>query len=161
MLSTFNFQLSTNLIVAVCIAAITALAGCDNGQDKVAEQWLVKAQALYAEKQYEEALAVIDSLRSQCPEAVEARKQALSLWQEIELAHAERDIEAIDHQLAAATAQYETMKAEADCCHAAGTATASQLEAVTRQRLLCDSLRGAFDVQCAKVKYIRRKQSKP
>jgi hypothetical protein len=51
------------------------------------------------------------------------------------------------------------MKREAQTAHDAGTATAEQLRAVTHMRMHRDSLKTRFDVLCAKIKYIRRRQS--
>lgn len=150
----------TRYICAVMwLAATLTLVSCTDSQDTEASRWLSRATSLYGEKHYDEALAAIDSLRSRCPRAVAARREALALLQTIELDRALSDIATTDSALTQATVLYTTMKAEADRCHAAGTATSAQLTAVTRQRLLCDSLHAAFELQCAKVKYIRDKQN--
>ena len=55
--------------------------------------------------------------------------------------------------------KYAKMKREAQAAHDAGTATAEQLRAVTHMRMHRDSLKTRFDVLCAKIKYIRKRQS--
>ena len=55
--------------------------------------------------------------------------------------------------------KYNKMKHEAQVAHDAGTATAEQLREVTRTRMHRDSLKTRFDMLCAKIKYIRKRQS--
>lgn len=148
------------IAAAASIFLVALLAGCADRQQREAEQWLERATTLYAQERYTDALDALDSLRSRCPEAIEARRKAMTMRQDIELGLAQHEIETIDRRLAEATALYETMKAAADSCHDAGTATAAQLTAVTRQMLLRDSLRAAFEIQCAKVKHIHKKMTK-
>ena len=50
------------------------------------------------------------------------------------------------------------MLQEAEAAPAAGTATAAQLTRVTQMRMHRDSLQVQFDVLCAKVKYIKKRQ---
>ena len=54
--------------------------------------------------------------------------------------------------------QDQRMLHEAEAAHAAGTATAAQLTRVTQMRMHRDSLQVQFDVLCAKVKYIKKRQ---
>ena len=156
-------SLEWNCIIgtALLLAAAMLAAGCGRGdsEEKLAREWLGKAQSLYDEGSYEDALAAIDSLRRQCPGAIDERRQALSLWQEAEIALAQREIEKADKELQLAAGEYERMRQEAEASKAAGKATAGQLTAVTRARIRRDSLQTVFDVQCAKIKYIRKKQA--
>ena len=50
------------------------------------------------------------------------------------------------------------MKAKADQDRDALRATSEQLQAVTLKKMELDSLQVRFDVQCAKIKYIHKKQ---
>lgn len=113
------------------------------------------ARACYAAGDYAGGIAAIDSLRSQWPEAVAERHEALQLYKTIELARAEREVALIDSTLQAVQSLYDQARAEAEAAIAAGTATAPQLDSVTRLKLRRDSLEGAFNFQCAKIKKIK------
>lgn len=143
--------------VMVCCCAIM-LAGC-SGDDtrKKAEGMLKQAQEQFDNGRYDKALAMIDSLRKNCPEAIEARKAALRMYQEIELKRARLNVEAADKAVSMAERKYEDMKKNVDALKAAGSVTAGDLSSLTRAKLKLDSLRTVFDVECAKIRFIKKK----
>jgi hypothetical protein len=141
------------LMAALSLAACTT----DNTQQQAA-QLLEEAQTQFEQKQYTAAMATIDTLRHRYPKAIDARRKALTLYQDAEIAQAQDELEETDSALQHASKTYDQLKAAAERAHANGTATASQLTEVTRTRMLRDSLQVQFDLQCAKIKYIRKKQ---
>lgn len=143
-------------LTAVLIAGIGACKGDDTNQK--AEELLQTALQQFDAQQYAAARATIDSLRSRYPKAIEARKKALKLHQQVELKRAENELALTDSALQSAKREYDTQKRLAEQAHANGTATASQLTNVTRLRMKRDSLQVQFDMQCAKIKYIHKKQ---
>lgn len=145
-------------ILATLLAA-AALAACtDNSPETKAEQLLERARTEFADKQYFKALATIDSLRRAYPEAIEARKQALKLQQNISLEQAQADLARTDSALQAVKARHTALKQEVDRKRANLTATEAELSELNLTRVKMDSLQVRFDVQCAKIKYIHRKQ---
>jgi len=104
------------------------------------------------------ALTACQSKHEQLQQQIEQRKEALKHHQDSALTAAQRTVQQLDEQLQQAKADYERMKREADAAHANGTATAEQLTATTQMRLHRDSLQAQFDAECAKIKYIRKRQ---
>ncbi|MBO4827353.1 MAG: hypothetical protein J5506_08995 [Prevotella sp.] len=146
---------AASIICTICI--ICASCHTDDTNQK-AEEMLQTAQQQFDNKQYDAALATIDSLRKQFPKAIDARKKALKLHQDAELKRAEEELALTDSTLQATKRTYEAQKRQAEQAHANGTATAGQLTNVTRLRMKRDSLQVQFDMQCAKIKYIHKKQ---
>lgn len=151
--------MKTRRLAAIWAAGvITLLAACgENATQKKAGELLKEAQAQFENGQYMKALGSIDSLRKNCPEAIEARKAALRLYQEIELKRAQINVETADKALQQTESEYENMKKTVEDLKKKGTATAEQLTSLTRMRLKRDSLKTLFDVECAKIKYINKK----
>lgn len=144
-----HLMLLAGLVLCVC---------CGNSAEQRADDLLKQANGLFEEGKCDEALNIIDSLRKMYPEAVMARKQALKLYQDVELARARKDLEKVDGELAQAKEKYEQMRIEAENSKAEGKATAGQLTSLTYMRIKRDSLQTRFDMQCAKIKYIHKKQ---
>lgn len=134
------------------------LLSCSSSPDP-AEAMLNRAKEEFAAKQYTKALSTIDSLRHAFPEAIETRKQALTLYQDISLQQAQEDLALTDSALQAVKAQYATMKAHVDSAKAQLRATAEELQTLTLTKIKLDSLQTRFDVQCEKIKYIHKKQA--
>ena len=86
-----------------------------------------------------------ESKHTKLQEEIRQRKEAL--------------IHKLDKEIQIVNRKYNQMKHEAQVAHDAGTATAEQLRAVTRMRMHRDSLKTQFDMLCAKIKYIRKRQS--
>ena len=76
-------------LVLSAMAAVMLLSCGENSAQKQAEEMLSKAGTCYEQGQYDEALTVIDSLRKIYPNAIDTRKKALRLYQDIELKKAQ------------------------------------------------------------------------
>lgn len=147
-------------IISFCaaIALTMAMAGCTgNSMKKEAEELLISAREQFSKGQYKEALATIDSLRKKCPKAIDERKAALRLYQEIELKRAQLNVESADKALLKIEEEYQRMKENVEDLKSKGLATAEQLRSLTLTRVKRDSLKTIFDVECAKIKYINKR----
>lgn len=139
-------------------AAVAALASCGDSDRQKAEEMLKQAGYDYEHGRYDMALQTIDSLRKAYPGIVEVRRKALTLYQDISLKKAQEDLEETDRQLQEANTTYEMMRETVDRKKAALQATANELQTLTLMRMKRDSLQTRFDVQCAKIKYIHKRQ---
>lgn len=140
------------------LIAMLLLASCGgNSIDKKAGELLNEAQAEFESGEYTKAISTIDSLRKKFPKAIEARKKALSLYQQVELKRAELRVQDADTVLQRVEQEYQKMKATVDGLKRKGAATVDQLRNVNLLRVKRDSLKTVFDVECAKIKYIKKK----
>lgn len=143
----------------LAMAAVFTFAACQQTDaQKEAEGLLKKATREYEEGRFEAALMSIDSLRNVYPNAVDVRERALTLYQEVCIGQAQKNIEKLDAELEQVKAEYNSKKSLAEAHHSEGTATEEELMEVNRMRLRRDSLQVRFDTECAKVKVIRQKQ---
>lgn len=147
----------TMTLVAVAFAVL-AMTACDDKGEQAADKMLEQASTQFEKGQYDQALHTIDSLRKAYPKAIDTRKKALELYQNIALKQAQDDLASTDTILQRVEAEYETMKAEVEKAKAELKATPDALNALTMKRMERDSLKVRFDMQCAKIKYIHKKQ---
>jgi len=142
----------------IMAATIACMASCEgkNGE-KQAEGWLKQAQSMAEKGEYTKAAAAIDSLRKNCPKAIEARKTALKLYQQMSLKAAQQTVESADKALQAVNSAYTKMQAAVNELRERGEATAEQFTSLTLLRMKRDSIQTVFDVECAKIKYIKAK----
>ena len=151
--------MKNRLIMTICVAAAVVMTACSsNDAQKSAEGMLKKAEKYFSEGSYDRAKIAIDSLRKVYPGAVETRKKALKLFQNISLKEAQEDLAVTDSALQAVTLDYKYIKDKVDRDKAELRATAEELETLTRTKMKLDSLKVRFDMQCAKIKYIHKKQ---
>ena len=136
---------------------LTVSCGGSDAQ-QAAENMLDEAEKYFSEGSYDRAKIAIDSLRKVYPGAVETRKKALKLFQNISLKEAQEDLAVTDSALQAVTLDYKYIKDKVDRDKAELRATAEELETLTRTKMKLDSLKVRFDMQCAKIKYIHKKQ---
>lgn len=147
-----------NLTAILAVTAMLFLASCgENSIERQAGEMLEKAQTEFKGGDYAKAIATIDSLRKNFPKAIEARKQALKLYQEVELKRAELQVQNADTVLQRVEREYQELKSTVDQLRSKGEATAEQLRNVNLMRVKRDSLKTLFDVECAKIKYIKKK----
>lgn len=134
------------------------LVACGSNTQKEAEQLLEQAKTQFEQKQYERALSAIDSLRKIYPNAIDTRKKALKLQQSIELKRAQEELALVDSMLQAVSHdfRYQQQKVEKDKQEL--RATADELTMLTKTRMRRDSLQTRFEVLCAKIRYIHKKQ---
>jgi len=146
------------LFPLLCLA-LFALSACKTDPQKQAADALLQEATQQAEQgNYRRAIFLIDSLRHAYPDQVEARRQALTLYQEASLKEAQASLALTDSALQATSREYEQMKREVESHKAANNATADELTRLTRLRMHRDSLQVKFDVECAKIKYIHKRQ---
>ena len=100
-----------------------------------------------------------ESKHTKLQKEIRQRKEALIHKQDSVLKASQKEVEQLDKEIQIVNRKYNQMKHEAQVAHDAGTATAEQLREVTRMRMYRDSLKTRFDMLCAKIKYIRRRQS--
>ena len=144
--------------VFVILAAVLLLTACRDSKQKEAEAMLAKANQLFSEQKYDRALIVIDSLRKVYPSAIETRKQALSLQQNIELKRSQEELAILDSVLQAVKHDYDYQKQKVEKDKQELRATAEELTMLTKTRVKRDSLQTRFDALCAKIRYIHKKQ---
>ena len=145
-------------IVLILLGSVVLLSACQDSKQQEAEVMLKKADQLFRERQYDRALITIDSLRKVYPGAIETRKQALRLQQDIELKRSQEDLAVVDSVLQIVRRDYEEQKQEVEKDKEALRATAEELTRLTRARVRRDSLQTRYDVLCAKIRYIHKKQ---
>lgn len=157
-LPTKRFTSMKRTMLTAIIAATMVTTACDDNGQKEAELMLEQARTQLTNKQYDEALHTIDSMRKTYPKAIEARKTGLKLHQDIALSQAQEDLAKTDSALQRVKSEYEAMKAAADKAKSQLQATPEQLTLLTLKRMERDSLQVRFDMQCAKIKYIHKRQ---
>jgi len=147
-------QPSTLLIVLITLL----LTACRDSKQQAAEQMLEQANALFEQQRYDRALIVIDSLRKVYPGAIETRKQALRLQQDIELKRSQEELAVVDSTLQAVIHDYENQQKKVEKDKRELRATAEELTMLTRTRMRRDSLQTRFEALCGKIRYIHKKQ---
>ena len=151
--------MKNRLIITICVAAAVVMTACSsNDAQKSAEGMLEKAEKYFSEGSYDRAKIAIDSLRKVYPGAVETRKKALRLFQDISLKEAQEDLALTDSIMQKVGLDYKYIKEKVEKDKAELRATAEELELLTRTKMKYDSLKVRFDMQCAKIKYIHKKQ---
>ncbi|MCD8296704.1 MAG: hypothetical protein LUC88_03935 [Prevotella sp.] len=150
----------TNVMSVIFVVSLLFLVGCDGiGVEGKAEKILEEAQREFDDGEYVKALASIDSLRTTYPKAIEMRKTALKLYQQIELRRAQSAVQAADKALQRANTDYEAMRSRIDSLKETGKMTLEQLRLFNYTKARRDSLQNVFDVECAKIKYIKVKMA--
>ena len=151
--------MKNRLIITICVAAAVVMTACSsNDAQKSAEGMLEKAEKYFSEGSYDRAKIAIDSLRKVYPGAVETRKKALKLFQDISLKEAQEDLALTDSIMQKVGLDYKYIKDKVEKDKAELRATPEELELMTRTKMKLDSLKVRFDMQCAKIKYIHKKQ---
>ena len=151
--------MKNRLIITICVAAAVVMTACSsNDAQKSAEGMLEKAEKYFSEGSYDRAKIAIDSLRKVYPGAVETRKKALKLFQDISLKEAQEDLALTDSIMQKVGLDYKYIKEKVEKDKAELRATPDELELLTRTKMKLDSLKVRFDMQCAKIKYIHKKQ---
>lgn len=143
-------------ILWIMLAAV--LMACSDNKQKDAEAMLAKANMQFEHGQYDRALITIDSLRKVYPNAIETRKQALRLQQNVELKRSQEELAYVDSALQAVKQDYEYQKQKVEKDRQELRATPEELTLLTKTRVRRDSLQTRFDVLCAKIRYIHKKQ---
>lgn len=145
-------------LVTIAILTTLAFAACRDNKQQQANLMLDRANQLFAEQKYDRALIVIDSLREVYPGAIDTRKRALRLQQDIELKRSQEELAVVDSALQAVKHDYEYQRQKVEKDKQQLRATADELTMLTKTRVRRDSLQTRFDVLCAKIRYIHKKQ---
>ena len=135
------------------------LASChsDNTRNE-AEALLTEANAHFEQGRLKEALLTIDSLRHVYPNAIDTRKKALRLYQDIQLKEAQQELAEADSLLQLVQHDLDYQQEKVDRDKAALRATPEELTMLTRTRMRRDSLRTQCEVLGGKIRYIHKKQ---
>lgn len=145
-------------LVTIAILTTLAFAACRDNNQQQANLMLDRANQLFTEQKYDRALIVIDSLREVYPGAIDTRKRALRLQQDIELKRSQEELAVVDSALEAVKHDYEYQRQKVEKDKQQLRATADELTMLTKTRVRRDSLQTRFDVLCAKIRYIHKKQ---
>ena len=86
------------------------LVSCSNSVDKDASLYLTLAEQAFNKGAYEMAREQIDSIRLKYPKAIETRREALKLRQQIDLAEAQQVVEESDKIIQQKTSLVDRMK---------------------------------------------------
>ena len=119
---------------------------------------LKQANTLFEQGKYDRALICIDSLRKMYPNAINTRRQALKLYQDIELKRSQEELATVDSMLQAVSHDYDYQRLKVEKDKKELRATAEELTMLTKTRTRRDSLQTRFNVLCAKIRYIHKKQ---
>ena len=89
---------------------------------------------------------------------IETRREALKHKQGTELKKSQEELAVVDSTLQAVKYEYEQLKQKVEKDKQELRATAEELTLLTKTRVRRDSLQTRFDVLCAKIRYIHKKQ---
>lgn len=146
------------LTISIFLLAATLFFSCQDAKQQEAATMLQRADQLFSEQKYDRALIVIDSLRKVYPGAIETRKQALRLQQNIELKRSQEELAVVDSTLQAVRHDYEYQRQKVEKDKQELRATPEELTMLTKTRVRRDSLQTRFNTLCAKIRYIHKKQ---
>lgn len=148
--------MKTTLLYLIMLVMLT---GCNLlKKENPAGDMLQKARTEYESGRYDEALNTIEQLRHEYPEAIEERREALKLFQKASLKQAQEDLARTDTLLESAKKRYDMLQHELLTGQWLKGDIQKKQQEMTEARRLRDSLQVRFDTQCAKIRYIHRKQ---
>ncbi len=119
------------------------LSACSQSEEDKAKPLLAKIDSLYKSGNYRATLDSIVQLREYYPQAIEARKTALRLWQNASLKLAQADVASTDIKLQEMT---EALKTETNLY---------RRNMMTVKR---DSLQARYEAMCGVVRMIHLRQ---
>ncbi len=132
-------------ISAILVFSLLATLSCkQKTEDDVAKPLLENIEQNVKAGDYRAALDSIQSLRHKYPKAVEARKRAITLWQEASIMQAQHEVEKTDSALQATLKEIDKAP------------TLLEQNMLRNKR---DSLKARYDAECGLVRIIRAKQN--
>lgn len=146
------------IYIIIGVTFITFFVSCKDEKADALEKLMTEIRDDFKAERDSDCLVAIDSLRTRFPKAVNERKEALVLYQKASLRIAERDLAKTDLALEEAKSKFNNMQQSVNAHKESGVATAQELTDLTLQRMNRDSLQVRFDVLCAKIKYIHKRQ---
>ena len=96
------------LIVGLC--ATLVLASCGNDAEKKANERLITARTAFEQGDYNEAKLQIDSIKILYPKAFDARREGISLMQQIELKEQQQSLVYLDSILQTKLKEFDSIK---------------------------------------------------
>lgn len=129
-------------LITISLAAML-LSACSQSEEDKAKPLLAKIDSLYKSGNYRATLDSIVQLREHYPQAIEARKTALRLWQNASLKLAQADVASTDIKLQEMT---EALKTETNLY---------RRNMMTVKR---DSLQARYETMCGVVRMIHLRQ---
>ncbi|WP_444365250.1 hypothetical protein [Prevotella sp.] len=129
-------------LITISLAAML-LSACSQSEEDKAKPLLAKIDSLYKSGNYRATLDSIVQLREYYPQAIEARKTALRLWQNASLKLAQADVASTDIKLQEMT---EALKTETNLY---------RRNMMTVKR---DSLQARYEAMCGVVRMIHLRQ---
>ena len=129
-------------LITISLAAML-LSACSQSEEDKAKPLLAKIDSLYKSGNYRATLDSIVQLREHYPQAIEARKTALSLWQNASLKLDQADVARTDIKLQEMT---EALKTETNLY---------RRNMMTVKR---DSLQARYEAMCGVVRMIHLRQ---
>ena len=129
-------------LITILLAAML-LSACSQSEEDKAKPLLAKIVSLYKSGTYRATLDSIVQLREHYPQAIEARKTALRLWQNASLKLAQADVASTDIKLQEMT---EALKTETNLY---------RRNMMTVKR---DSLQARYEAMCGVVRMIHLRQ---
>ncbi|WP_440422584.1 hypothetical protein [Prevotella merdae] len=129
-------------LITISLAAML-LSACSQSEEDKAKPLLAKIDSLYKSGNYRATLDSIVLLREHYPQAIEARKTALRLWQNASLKLAQADVASTDIKLQEMT---EALKTETNLY---------RRNMMTVKR---DSLQARYEAMCGVVRMIHLRQ---
>ncbi len=132
-------------ISAILVFSLLATLSCkQKTEDDAAKPLLENIEQNVKAGDYRVALDSIQSLRHKYPKAVEARKRAITLWQEASIMQAQHEVEKTDSALQATLKEIDKAP------------TLLEQNMLRNKR---DSLKARYDAECGLVRIIRAKQN--
>lgn len=129
-------------LITISLAAML-LSACSQSEEDKAKPLLAQIDSLYKSGNYRATLDSIVLLREHYPQAIEARKTALRLWQNASLKLAQADVASTDIKLQEMT---EALKTETNLY---------RRNMMTVKR---DSLQARYEAMCGVVRMIHLRQ---
>jgi hypothetical protein len=145
-------------ILLFFILVLLFTACVSNDADKNAEVLYRKAEQNFHEADFDKARANLDDIKRRYPNAIETRKKAIVLRQNLELKNAQMKLAVVDSALHATNLIYKYIRSKAEVDKDKGVATREELSEVITTRIKRDSLQVKFDLLCGQIRYIHKKQ---
>lgn|SRR5574344_270242 len=143
-------------LVLLFVSSFIACGGSD--KTKEAEALYQKANQEFIQGRYNDAIADLNRLRKDYHQQVEQRRKGLTLRHEVELKMAQNDLAKTDSALQSLKNRFDVLQKKVGIDKSKCSATPSELTELTTTRIRRDSLQVRFDVICAKIKFIHKKQ---
>lgn len=145
------------IIFNIVLFIVLSMTSCQS-EKADASALLEDVHKQYDSGNYVKCLALIDSLRATFPEELSARREALKVFQQASLAIAQQDLARTDSALKVTEQSLNALTATVEAHRRALCATEEELSNLNFMRKKRDSLQVAYDVECAKIRYIHKRQ---